>query len=158
MGRREVRTIVVGKRVTVVLLMLVSAAMVALLYYLSGKAYASGREPLSDLLLQLMYRQHSLNRNAVLAEVMPALANVLLFVPWGFLAFLLLDSPARPRRQTYVLTVLAGAIFAAAMQSLQSFLPTRVTGPLDIVANVFGTLTGAIAGHLRKTVRFQFER
>ncbi len=158
MGKREVRTIVVRKRITVILLVLVSAAMIALLFYLSGKAYASGTEPLAQLLLQIMYRQQSLNRNAVLAEVMPALANLLLFVPWGFLAFLLFDSPARPRRQTYVITVLAGAIFAAAMDSWQYFLPTRVTGPFDAVANTVGTFTGALAGHLRKTVRFQFER
>ena len=158
MGKREVRTIVVSKRATALLLVLVSSAMIALVYWLSGKAVASGSEPLAELLLQLMYRQQPLNRNAVLAEVMPALANLLLFVPWGFLAFLILDSPARPRRQTYVMAVLAGAIFAAAMQSLQSFLPTRVSGPFDIVANTVGTFTGAVAGHLRKTVRFQFER
>ncbi len=158
MGKRDVRTIVVSKRITVVLLLLVSAAMIALLFYLSGKAYASGSEPLAQLLLHIMYRQQSLNRNAVLAGMMPALANLFLFVPWGFLAFLLFDSPARPRRRTYVITVIAGAIFAAGMESWQYFLPTRVTGPLDAVANTVGAFTGALAGHLRKTVRFQFER
>jgi VanZ family protein len=158
MGRRDVRVIVVRKGVTVVLLVLVSAAMIALLLYLSGKAYASGSEPLGHLMLQVMYRQESLNRNTVLAEIMPALANILLFMPWGFLAFLLFDSPARKRTRTYVITVVAGAMFAATMQSWQIFLPTRVTGPLDALANTVGTFAGALAGHLRKTVRFQFER
>ncbi|HSP16139.1 MAG TPA: VanZ family protein [Thermoanaerobaculia bacterium] len=157
MGKREVRIIVIRKGITGALLVLVSAAMIALLFYLSGKAYASGTEPLAQLLIQVMTRQQSLNRNTVLAEVMPALANVLFYIPWGFLAFLLFDSPARPRSRTYVIAVIAGATFAATMQVWQSFLPTRVTGLLDAFANTLGTFAGALAGHLRKTVRFQFE-
>ncbi len=158
MGKREVQIIVIRKGTTFALLVLVSIAMSALLFYLSGKAYASGTEPLAELLLQVMYRQQSLTRNTVLAEVMPAVANILFFIPWGFLVFLLFDSPARARSRTYVMTVIAGAIFAATMGWWQSYLPTRVTGPLDAFANAAGTFAGALAGHLRKTVRFQFER
>jgi VanZ family protein len=56
-----------------------------------------------------------------------------------------------------VLTVLAGTIFAIAMTIWQGSLPTRVTGPVDTVANTLGVLTGAMAGHLRKGVRVQFD-
>jgi VanZ family protein len=157
MSKREVRVIVVRKGTTIALLILVSAAMAALLYYLSGKAYTSESEPLRDLLLRTLQRHHPLTRGAVLAGSMAAIANILFFMPWGFLMFLFLDAPSRSRGRTYVFTVLAGAIFALAMVLCQNFLPTRVTGLPDALANAFGALAGAMAGHVRKRVHVQFD-
>jgi VanZ family protein len=156
MGKREVRVIVVRKGTTIALLILVSAAMAALLYYLSGKAYTSPSEPVRDLLLLTLQPSHPVTRGAVLAGSMSAIANMLLFVPWGFLMFLVLDTPSRSRGRTYAFTVLAGAIFALAMVLWQNFLPTRVTGVPDALANALGVLTGAMAGHVRKRVHVQF--
>ena len=157
MGRREVRVIVVRKRTTVALLVIVSAAMAALVFYLSGKAYTSGGEQLRDLLLRTLQREHPISRNALLSGAMPVIANILFFVPWGFLMFLALDSPSRTRGQTYLATVLGGTIFAVVMTIWGNYLPTRVTGVVDALTNGAGALIGAAAGHVRKRVRVQFD-
>ena len=159
MGKREVRTIVVRKYATFVLLVLVSAGMAALLYFLSGKAYTNDAHPVRDLLVSLIRSQERpMSRATLLAGLMPVIANILLFVPWGFLMFVLLDRAERPRKRTYAIVVLAGLIFAIAMQLWQLVLPTRVTGYTDALANALGVLAGAVAGHLRKLlyVRFVF--
>jgi len=158
MGRRDVYVIAVPKWASAALLVLVSASMVALIYALSGRAYANDAHSVRDLAWRLLHAERTaVSRSTILAAMMPVIANVLLFIPWGFLAFLALDSPARPRRRTYAWTVLAGVIFAAIIEMWQYTLPTRVTTPADAVSNAFGALTGAILGHLRKTVRVRFD-
>src|SRR3954471_6991557 len=152
MGRRDVHVIAVPKWVSVTLLVLVSALMAALIYALSGRAYVNASHPVHDVLVRVLHSD-SVSRPTLLAILMPVLANIMLFVPWGFLAFVALDTPTRPRRKTYTLTVLGGVIFAAAVEIWQYTLPTRVTMPADSLANAFGAFTGAILGHLRKTVR-----
>jgi VanZ family protein len=158
MGKREVRVIVVPKRATLMLLLLASAAIIALLYFLSGKAYARDTYPVSELLTRIARGERGFSRDTVLAALMPVFANILLFVPWGFLTFVGLDTPARPRRRTYLITVCAGLAFAVALEVWQAFLPMRVTNPLDVLANTAGTLAGAVAGHLRKQVYVRFNR
>lgn len=128
MSKREVRVVVVPKWVTALLLVATSALMVALVVALSGRAYATATLSLRELL-----------------------ANALLFVPWGFLVFMLLDRKTRPRSRTYLLTLIGGAIFAA------SVLPTRVMTTLDSVANVAGAISGAAVAHLRKSMRVRFD-
>jgi len=157
MGKREVRVIVVPKWATVALLVVVSAAMTTLILYLSGKAYTNGREPLRDLLLRLMQRGGEIPRHAILASIMPSIADMLFFLPWGFLMFLAVDMPSLGRGRSYVITVIIGALFAIALEVSQNFLPTRVIGLPDTIANSFGALGGAVAGHLRKRVRMQFD-
>ena len=157
MGKRELRMVLVPKWATVILLVIVSAAMVALILYLSGKAYTNGREPLRDVLLRLMQRDRPVSRHAIVASIMPSIANILFFLPWGFLMFLAVDSPSRSRSKSYLITVIAGALFAIAMELWQNVLPTRVIGFPDTIANVVGAFAGAIAGHLRKRVRVQFD-
>ena len=156
MGKREVHVIVVSKRVTVTLLVLVSLGMIALLYFLSGKAYARDSHPATELMLRLLRRDDA-TRDAVLAALMPVIANALFFVPWGFLMFIAVDTPERRRFRTYLITFLAAALFATAMEVWQVFLPTRVTSPVDAIANSLGAFLGAVAGHLRKEVRIRFE-
>jgi len=157
MGKREVRVVVVPKWATVVLLVVVSGAMTTLILYLSGKAYTNGREPLRDLLLRLMQRGGEIPRHAILASVMPSIADMLFFLPWGFLMFLAVDMPSHGRGKSYLITVIIGVLFAIALEASQSLLPTRVIGLPDTIASSFGALAGAIAGHLRKRVRMQFD-
>jgi glycopeptide antibiotics resistance protein len=138
MGKREVRVVVVRKPVTIVLLVLVSIAMLALVYGLSGHAFVRTQRSLIDII-------------ALVA------ANTILFIPWGFLMFISL-SPKKPRASTYVLTVVAGALFSlgvAAWQATEPVLP--VTTYSDSIWNVIGTLLGAILAHLRKSVRVRFQ-
>ena len=153
MGKRHVHVVVVRKPVSVALLVLTSAAVAALLYFLSGKAYAGQADPLREMLTHSL----SLPRDQFLAFLMPVLANILIFVPWGFLAFVVLDRPPRSRTRVYLATVVAALVFACALQLWQHFLPTIVLTLSDSLANGFGALSGAALGHLRKGVKVRFD-
>lgn len=158
MGKRHVRVIAVRKPATYALLALVTAAMAGLLYVLSGRAYAADRSPLLELTARLLGGGGApVSRDALLAFLMPVAANILLFVPWGFLAFVALDAPQRSRLRTYLLTLLGALVVAAAMSLWQELLPTRVTSHADAVANAAGALAGAALGHVRKGVRIRFD-
>src|SRR5687768_5867147 len=139
MGKRHVYVIAVRKPVTFALLVLTMAAMASLLYLLSGKAYAADTHPIREIMAGLLGRERDpVPRDAVLAFLMPVIANNLLFVPWGFLAFVALDSPSRRRSATYAITVVAALVFATAMYVWQLYLPTRVTSLADTMANGAG--------------------
>ena len=94
--------------------------------------------------------------HTVAVIVVPIVANLLLFVPWGFLLFIALYTVERPTMQTYVLTVLLGLTFTCTIEAWQYFLPSRVADVNDIIWNTLGTFGGAILGHLRERVRFEF--
>jgi len=158
MGKRQVHVLRVRKPVSYTLLMLTTAVMAGGLYLLSGRAYATDRNPLWDVAAGFLGADRApVSRGALLAFLMPVFANILLFLPWGFLAFVALDGPGRARRTTYLLTV-AGALFVAlALFAWQRFLPTRVTSMPDVLANAAGALAGAALGHARKGVRIRFD-
>lgn len=158
MGKRRVHVIVVPKTVTVALLVVTAAAMAAFLYFLSGKAYAAETHPIRELFSRLLGSGRGpVSRDALLAFLMPVIANILWFMPFGFLTFLALDVPSRPRKVTYAITIVAALVFAAALIVWQQVLPTRVTALPDSLANAVGALTGAALGHARKGVRVRFE-
>jgi VanZ family protein len=158
MGKRHVHVIAVRKPVTFALLALTTVLMIALLYLLSGRAYAADRNPLWELAARMLgSRREPVSRDALLAFLMPVTANVLLFVPWGFLAFVGLDSPRRSRTSTYLLTLIGALVVAGCMYVWQEFLPTRVTAPHDAIANGVGALAGAALGHARKGMRVRFD-
>ena len=137
MGKREVRVVVVRKPVTIVLLVLVSIAMLALVYGLSGHAFVRTERTVIDII-------------ALVA------ANMILFIPWGFLAFIAF-SPKKPRATTYALTIALGALFSLGVAAWQSTQPAPVTIYPDTIWNVVGTFLGAVAAHLRKSVRVRFQ-
>jgi VanZ family protein len=158
MGRRQVNVIRVRPAVTFALLALVTLSIGALIYFLSGKAYAAETHPIREILARLLGSGSGpVSRDALLAFLMPVLGNVLLFVPWGFLAFLALDGRTRTRRSAYVLTLLGAVIFAGGMVLWQQTLPTRVTSLPDTFANGLGALAGAALGHARKSVHVRFD-
>lgn len=158
MGKRHVHVIEVRKSVTIALLALTTIAMAGLLYFLSGKAYAPGAHPVRDLLARMLSGPRAISADALLASLTPAIANMLLFVPWGFFAFIAFDNPLRrPRRLAYALTFLAATGFALVMYGWQRFLPTQVTALPDTISNALGALAGAALGHARKTVRVRFD-
>jgi glycopeptide antibiotics resistance protein len=157
MGRRQVHIIRVRLPVTIALLALITASIAALIYFLSGKAYAADTHPIREILARLLGSGSGpVSRDALLAFLMPVLGNILLFVPWGFLAFLALDGRTS-RRSAYVMTVIGAIAFAAGMVLWQQTLPTRVTSLPDTFANGVGALAGAALGHARKSVHVQFE-
>ncbi len=158
MGRRQVHVLRVRPPVTVALLVLVTVAIAALIYFLSGKAYAAETHPIREILARLLGSGRGpLSRGTVLAFLMPIIANILLFVPWGFLLFLVLDGRTPSRRWAYVATVLGAVVLAAGLLLWQQSLPTRVTSLPDMIANGLGALAGAALGHARKDVHVRFD-
>lgn len=156
MGKREVRVVVVPKSVTFVLLVVTAAVMIALVDLLQGRVYTSEIHPMAEIFSRLGSGGLP-PRHVLIAAVMPLLAHVLAFVPFGFLLFVLVDTSNRPIVRSYLVTLVAGIAFAAAVVAWQQLRPTRVTGPVDVVSNAAGTLGGAALGHLRKRVRIRFD-
>jgi len=155
MGKREVRVIVIRKRVTVTLLVLVSVAMLSLIGFLSGKAYSSEwRGPAEEVVTLMQFRTAPDSR--LIAAVMPLSADVIAFLPWGFLTFMAIDSKERRRFRSYLLTCALAVAFALALVLWQYALPTRVTTFGDTIFNLAGALLGAVLGHLRRTVHVRF--
>ncbi len=84
--------------------------------------------------------------------------NILAYLPLGVLWATLLVAFMRRRDQplsrqlansrtvawrAWLLAVLMASLLSVALESLQSFLPGRVSSPLDWLANVFGAMLGA---------------
>ena len=153
------RSITIRRPVTVLLLVLVTAGICAATLWLSGKSYSKvDPVPFEDIRHLTHRLEHDVVSTRLLAIiVVPILANILLFVPWGFLMFIALYTVDRPTVQTYVLTLLIGFTLTCSIEAFQYFLPARVADVNDIIWNTTGTLLGAIFGHLRERVRFEFE-
>jgi glycopeptide antibiotics resistance protein len=153
------QTVIAVKRpVTILLLFIVTILIVLTTIWMSGKTYAKVDPlPFEDI-RHLSHRiaRHPVSTHILAVIIVPIIANVLLFVPWGFLMFIALYNVNRPTLQTYVLTVLLGFTFTLAIEGWQYFLPDRVADVNDIIWNTTGTLLGAILGHLRERVRFEF--
>src|SRR5207247_1634373 len=89
------------RQATAALLLIVSAAMAASIYSLSGRAYVQERASILDLAWLL---RHGDQPTSILAILAPAAVDVLFFLPWGALTFLAIDRENIPRRLTYLAT------------------------------------------------------
>jgi glycopeptide antibiotics resistance protein len=152
-------TIVVRRLVTVALLLVTTAVIVSATLWMSGKSYSKVDPiPFEDLRHLAHRLQHRPISTRVMALILvPIVANVLLFVPWGFLLFITLYTVDRPTIQTYLLTVLMGFTFSCSIEAWQYFLPSRVADINDIIWNTAGTFVGAVLAHFRMRLRFEFE-
>ena len=144
---------------TVLLLLVCSLTIVAVTVWMAGKSYESFDPiPFDDLrYLAKRLAQRPISTHILAVIVVPMIANVLLFVPWGFLMFIVLYNVERPTMQTYVLTILLGFTFTLGIEAWQYFLPSRVADINDVIWNTSGTILGAMLGHARLRVRFEFE-
>jgi glycopeptide antibiotics resistance protein len=153
------REVVIRKPVTLLLLILATVAIAAVTLWMAGRSYENFEPiPFDDvrfLANRLGTRPISTQILAVL--VVPIIANVLMFVPWGFFAFILFYTVDRPTMQTYILTILIGFSLTLAIEAYQYFLPSRVADINDVIWNTAGTILGAILGHMRLRVRFEFD-
>ncbi|MFL6245707.1 MAG: VanZ family protein [Thermoanaerobaculia bacterium] len=153
------REITIRKPLTIVMLVFVTGAIIAITVWMAGKSYSNlDPIPFDDiryLIRRLAARPISTHILAVL--VVPMIANVLLFLPWGFLTFIALYTIDRPTLQTYVLTVLLGFSFTLGVEGWQYFLPSRVADINDVIWNTTGVILGALLGHARLRVRFEFD-
>lgn len=153
------RVITIRRPVTVLLLLLVTAGIVVMTLYMSGRSYSKvDPVPFEDIKHLAKRVEHRPVTTQILAViVVPIIANIALFVPWGFFMFLALYTVDRPTVQTYVLTLLLGFSFTVGIEATQYFLPSRVADINDVIYNTAGTLLGALLGHLRARVRFAFD-
>ncbi len=153
------REITIQKYLTVALWLVVTGAIVAITVWLAGKSYENFDPiPFDDLrYLARRVASRPISTQMLAVIVMPVIANVLLFVPWGFLTFITFYTVDRPTLQTYVLTILLGFSFSLGIEGWQYFLPSRVADVSDVIWNTVGTVAGAFLGHARLRVRFEFE-
>jgi glycopeptide antibiotics resistance protein len=159
MAAMTTTTITIRRPVTALLLLLTTVLIVIVTIRTAGKSY-SNLEPVPFEEVRNLW--HHIARKPVATHivaliVVPIIANVLLFVPWAFLLFLTLYTDSRPTVQTYVLTILTGLTFTCTIEAWQYFLPSRVADVNDVIWNTVGVATGAILGHLRARVRFEFD-
>lgn len=153
------REVVIKKPVTVLLLLVTTLAIVAITVWMAGKSYENFDPiPFDDLrYLAKRLAERPISTHILAVIVVPMIANVLLFVPWGFFTFITLYTVERPTLQTYVLTVLLGFSFTLGIEAWQYFLPSRVADVNDVIWNTSGTILGALLGHARLRLRLEFE-
>jgi len=152
-------TVNVPRPVTILLLVCVIVAILALTTWTPGANYSQlDPIPFEDL-RHLAHRiaRHPVSMRVIALIIVPIIGNILLFVPFGFFLFITLYSVDRPTVQTYVLTTFAGLTFSCLIEAWQYFLPTRVADINDIIWNSAGALAGAILAHLRMRVRIEFD-
>ena len=153
------RAVVIRKPVTVLLLLVMTLTIVGVTVWMSGKSYANlDPIPFDDIrFLAKRLNEKPISTHVLALLVVPMIANVLLFVPWGFFLFITLYNVERPTLQTYVLTVLLALSFSLGIEGWQYFLPSRVADVNDVIWNTSGGIIGAILGHARLRVRFEFK-
>jgi VanZ family protein len=76
-----------------------------------------------------------------------AAVNVVGYMPLGLLLVFALY-PKCNKYWSVLLATIAGTLLSVMMEGVQSFLPSRVTSPLDVITNGTGALLGAILGAL----------
>ena len=153
------REIVIRKPMTMLFLVAVTVTIAAVTIGTSGRSY-SALDPIPFKDLRYLARRlpaDPISTNLLAVIVMPIVGNILLFVPWGFLTFILFYTIDRPTLQTYVLTTLLGLSLTLSIEAYQYFLPSRVADINDVIWNSAGTVLGAILGHARLRVRFEFQ-
>jgi len=152
------REILIKRPVTILLLVVVTFAIVAITVWMAGKSYENFEPiPFDDVRFIAKRLDRPVSTHILAVLIVPMIANVLLFVPWGFLMFITLYTVDRPTLQTYVLTILLGFSFSLGIEGWQYFLPSRVADINDVIWNTTGVVLGTFAGHLRLRVRFDFQ-
>ena len=153
------REVTIPKWATILMLLVVTAAIVVITVWMSGKSYSNlDPIPFDDIrYLARRLAERPISTHILAVLVVPMIANVLLFVPWGFLTFIMLYHIERPTLQTYVLTILLGFSFSLGIEGWQYFLPSRVADINDVIWNTTGAILGSFLGHARLRVRFDFD-
>ena len=153
------RELIIPKWATILLWMATTLAIIAVTVWMAGKSYENFDPiPFDDLrYLAKRLSQRPISTHILAVIIVPMIANVLLFVPWGFLAFITFYTIDRPTLQTYVLTILLGLSFTLGIEAWQYFLPSRVADINDVIWNTCGTVAGALLGHARLRLRFEFD-
>jgi glycopeptide antibiotics resistance protein len=153
------REIVIRKPFTILLLILSTLAIIWVTVWMAGKSYENFDPiPFDDIrYLAKRLGERPISTHILAVIIVPMIGNVLLFVPWGFFTFIALYTVDRPTLQTYVLTTLLGLSLTLGIEAWQYFLPSRVADVNDVIWNTTGAVLGALLGHARLRLRFEFE-
>ncbi len=123
-----------------------TSVRITLLIYVLLVVYASWY-PLSG------WRDNGLAPWAYLADRMPRywtwfdlIVNVIAYVPLGAFAVLALY-PLLSGRWAIIISAAGGILLATLMETVQTYLPTRVPSNLDLLTNTLGIIIGAFAGN-----------
>jgi VanZ family protein len=76
------------------------------------------------------------------------ISNLLGYMPLGFLLFVALIRSDRPAGRAAWLASAAGTLLSFSMETLQNYLPTRVSSNVDLGLNALGTVLGVAVGLL----------
>jgi len=119
------------------------AFVVLLIIY--GSLYPWEFEPLRDTdPLTILLHSWNLELNRFILRDIAV--NVALYLPFGFVAYLVLR---RPRRFAPILLVaFIGSALSCAVEMAQAFEPDRNTSLVDVATNTLGAIVGAIAAML----------
>jgi glycopeptide antibiotics resistance protein len=85
-----------------------------------------------------------LGRSAKVGGPLNVFLNILLFVPFGFGLSETLHERGKSWKLTFILTLLAGALFSYIIEYMQFFIPSRDSGWEDVFTNSAGAVTGFI--------------
>jgi VanZ family protein len=110
-------------------------AYTAIVVYASLQPFSGWRMPPDEILRFLIEPPRYFTLNDIVF-------NFLGYVPFGVLAWYALRRPLGTG-QAFAAAVASAALLSLAMESLQMFLPARVSSSLDIVINVAGATLGA---------------
>ena len=73
------------------------------------------------------------------------LDKVLHFLAFGAIGFFAVGCLDEPERVTILAVFASVALYGVFIEGLQFFIPTRTFNPMDIAANLWGILCGAVA-------------
>jgi VanZ family protein len=72
--------------------------------------------------------------------------NIIGYIPFGLLSIFAL-SPSIKGKRAVLLAIIFGTALSVLLEAVQTFLPSRVSSNLDLLANAAGACIGAFAGH-----------
>src|SRR5581483_8915925 len=112
-------TIVIRRPVTVLLLLCVTAGIVAITMWMSGTNYSQlDPIPFEDIRhLAHRFETRPVSTRIIALIIVPIIGNILLFVPFGFFLFIALYRIERPTLQTYVLAAFGGLTFSCLIEA-----------------------------------------
>ncbi|HZW73161.1 MAG TPA: VanZ family protein, partial [Caldimonas sp.] len=74
------------------------------------------------------------------------ISNLLGYGPFGFLLFVALTRSGRRSGSAALLACLGGTLLSLTMETLQNYLPHRVSSNVDLALNALGTIAGVAVG------------
>ena len=139
------RVVTVRRPVTVLLLLLTTVGIAAVTIWFSGKSYSKVDPIPFENVRHLLHRlaERPVSTRIIALIIVPIVANILLFVPLGFLAMAALCADRRRAADLWAVpTAVLCVGFSALLEFLQLYFPPRTSSLNDIVAESIGAGLG----------------